>query len=92
MADTPPQSPADPRDGEPYYISSACPNCGTALILYDHLPDDQQRDSEALADPDFEDDDSGPWYDEWVCPNCRDGIHLDVPVTAYTSEPKSEIR
>lgn len=31
-----PRSPADPRpNGEPYYIDSDCPECGTALELFD---------------------------------------------------------
>lgn len=58
----PPETPADERDGEPYYISSDCSECDTELELYDP--------------------DSG-WNDEWWCPNCEDGIHLDVPESVY---------
>lgn len=54
----PPETPADERDGEPYYIDSDCPECGTILELYDP--------------------DSG-WNDEWWCPTCEDGIHMDWP-------------
>lgn len=60
----PPRSAADPRDGEPYYIESHCPECGTALVLFD--------------DP-AETPDDAIWHDEWICPHCCDGIRLDWP-------------
>lgn len=31
---TQPTRPADPRDGEPYYIDSDCPDCGHELVPY----------------------------------------------------------
>lgn len=58
-ADDAPRSAADPRPGgEPYYIDSDCPECGTPLVLYD--------------------EDSG-WNDEWTCPKCQGGLHMDWP-------------
>lgn len=60
-----PQSAADPRpNNEPYYIDTDCPDCGTDLVLYDK----------------FRDGDEGEiWHDEWICPECDDGIYLDIP-------------
>lgn len=55
-----PNSPADPRDGEPYYIDSECPDCGTELRQVEEA---RERG----------------WHDEWECPNCLDGIHMDWP-------------
>ena len=83
MADDAPQSPAEPRNGEPYYIDSQCPDCGTALKLYDSLSTDQLEGSEALGAPATDNDDV-VWHDEWVCPRCLDGIHLDVPEDVLT--------
>lgn len=57
---TQPVTPADPRDGEPYYIDSDCPDCGEALVPYGPAREDG-------------------WHDEWQCPNCDDGIHMDWP-------------
>lgn len=37
--------------------------CGTALVLYDE----------------YHDTDDPIWYDEWWCPDCNSGLHLDVP-------------
>lgn len=61
-----PESAADPRDGEPYYIDNECPNCGTELVLYQEWEDE-----------DYEDDEI--WHDEWWCPGCENGIHMDWP-------------
>jgi len=58
-----PECPADPRDGEPYYIDSECPDCGAELVLYDELVDT----------------DGETWHDEWMCPDCQSGIHMDWP-------------
>lgn len=59
-----PTSPSDPRpNDEPYYIDSECPDCGTELALYDELTDE----------------DGETWHDEWMCPECREGIHMDWP-------------
>lgn len=66
---TPPNSAADPRPGNrPYYIAPNCPKCGAALVLLDRL-----------QDPDASDDEV--WHDEWTCPNCQDGLHMDWPET-----------
>ena len=61
MSKTPPQSAADPRDGEPYYIDSDCPDCGSELVLFEEPATDEV------------------WHDEWTCPDCQDGIHMDWP-------------
>lgn len=37
--------------------------CGATLVQWD----------------DHYDTDREPWYDEWVCPNCEDGVHMDWP-------------
>jgi rubredoxin len=78
MEDEPPRSPGEPREGEPYYIDSECPECGSELILYDSLSEDQVGDSSDLSVSDAENKDE-VWHDEWCCPNCLDGIFLDVP-------------
>jgi hypothetical protein len=78
MTDEPPQSPSDPRDGEPYYIDSDCSECGSELVLYDSLTREQIDRSSELSAVNTDQGD-GVWHDEWVCPNCLDGIHLDVP-------------
>lgn len=65
-----PRSAADPRPGDrPFYIAPACPACGTALILAGLLETPPLRPAEL-------------WHDEWECPVCRDGIHLDWPEAA----------
>lgn len=64
---TPPSSPADPRpNNEPYYIDADCPECGTALVLYDEHHETGSSDETV-------------WHDEWVCPSCEDGLHVDWP-------------
>jgi hypothetical protein len=73
-----PTSPADPRpNDEPYYIDTECSECGTDLVLADELNDEVRRETDALADPEHTPDEI--WHDEWICPNCLDGIRLDVP-------------
>lgn len=64
-----PRSAADPRpNGEPFYIDSDCPDCGTPLVLVDHHDPCRHE---------------GPvWNDEWVCAECEDGVHLDWPQDA----------
>lgn len=78
IMEKPPQSAADPRDGEPYYIDSEC-DCGEELVLYDELSDKKKRQSDALSDPELEPDNDEIWHDERVCPECLDGIHMDWP-------------
>jgi len=73
-----PKSPAEPRNGEPYYIDARCPACSTNLVLYDSLTPDQFNDSAELGVPTTDSDDK-IWHDEWVCPRCLDGVHLDIP-------------
>lgn len=83
MSDEPPRSAADPRDGEPYYIDGECPDCGTDLVLYDEYLDvfDSQSESQTSADSPWEskETDGDWWHDEWYCPDCTDGIHMDWP-------------
>jgi len=81
MTDNAPKSPAEPRDGKPYYIDNQCPDCGTALVLYDSLSTNQLEGSEALGVSAIESNEE-VWHDEWVCPHCLDGIHLDMPEDA----------
>ena len=64
-----PTSAAHPRPGRPFYINSECPSCGRPLVLHDRLH----------ADSNLSDDQV--WHDEWVCPNCREGIWLDWPAS-----------
>lgn len=63
-------TPADARD-VPQYIDPNCPECNAALVLYDKFYGfvDDQEESEEIG--------TSIWYDEWVCPVCQDGIHLD---------------
>ena len=70
-----PQSPAQARPGgEPYYIGSKCPDCGSKLTLYDLLPDEAKKSINDLPNR------NAIWHDEWVCPECLDGIHMDWPL------------
>lgn len=75
-----PQSAADPRpNGEPYYIDTECPECGTDLVLSDeHRPTGDGTG--ALVAPEVWDERGETiWHDEWVCPECEDGLHMDLP-------------
>src|SRR5688500_13985864 len=66
MADLP-NSAADPRPGgRPAFIDPNCKACGTALVLHDSLREQPSPPDEV-------------WHDEWECPTCRDGLHLDRP-------------
>lgn len=77
-----PESPADPRpNDEPYYIDSECPECSTELIEYHEVPDEVREEETALAPSQDDTEESGPWHDEWICPECLDGIHMDWPPT-----------
>jgi hypothetical protein len=59
-----PRRPSDPRPlNRPFYIDKDCPECGTRLALLD----------------DVQDNDCESWYDEWICPECQDGVHMDWP-------------
>ena len=50
-------------------LNSDCPNRGASLVLLDLLerPDMPAREI---------------WYDKFICPDCHEGIHLDVPEVA----------
>lgn len=72
-----PQAPCHPRD-EPFYIDTECPDCGTELVLNDkHRPTGDG--SGARVAPEVWDERETVWYDEWVCPKCENGIHMDHP-------------
>ena len=59
-----PESAADPRpNNEPYFIDSSCPDCSEDLVLYDEYTEEGGE----------------VWYDEWICPSCDDGLHMDWP-------------
>ena len=67
-----PTSAAHPRPGgRPYYIAANCPTCSTPLVLYDRLDE-----RSPLADDQV-------WYDEWICPQCRDGVWMDWPESEW---------
>jgi hypothetical protein len=64
-------TPADPRPGgEPYYIDSVCPGCGTELVLED------KQGSEDVSEEEV-------WHDAWTCPNKQcsksEYVVLDAP-------------
>ena len=84
-----PRSPAEPRRGEPYYIDSNCDKCGSELVLYDSLDAADYEESDELTGPE---EDTKVWHDEWVCPNCLDGIHLDMPQVDFTEEGGDEFK
>lgn len=69
------RDPSEERES-PFFIDDECPDCDTELVLYDKLDDEKRAESDWLTDPEFYDGES-IWYDEWVCPNCLDGIILD---------------
>jgi hypothetical protein len=65
MITTVPLYSSDERPGnKPYYIDPRCDNCGDELVLLDEL---EGRMGEEV------------WHDEFTCPQCRDGIYLDLP-------------
>lgn len=74
-----PTSAADPRpNDEPYYIESTCPDCGTRLVLNDEHRPTGDGSGERVA-PEVWDEREVVWHDEWVCPECENGIHMDWP-------------
>lgn len=62
----PPASAADPRPGNRPYFIA--PDCATCGTGL-ILVDRDQPTSEV-------------WHDEWECPRCDDGVHLDWPESA----------
>lgn len=74
---------SEPRE-EPHYIDSNCDRCDAVLVLYDELPLKKFQDSDELGPPPG--DDEPIWYDEWVCPECLEGIRLDWPDNNYDEE------
>ncbi len=77
-------SAADPRGNEPFYVDPDCSTCGTRLVLLD-----VHRQSDVPVEP------GEIWHDEWWCPACEDGIHMDWPESAFerlTERSESEAR
>jgi ribosomal protein S27AE len=54
-----------PND-RPYYIKHTCDKCGDELVYADLLSMSNTSIDEI-------------WYDEFMCPNCRDGVYMDWP-------------
>ena len=66
MADGDPQRPADRRPGDvPYFIDAECA-CGEPLVYFEVV--DEGIDPDAVV-----------FYDEFTCPDCDNGVHLDWP-------------
>jgi predicted RNA-binding Zn-ribbon protein involved in translation (DUF1610 family) len=62
-----PRSAAQRRPHDrPYYIKQTCEKCGAELI-YTYLLCDSNKPKDEK------------WYDEFMCPNCRDGVYMDWP-------------
>ena len=62
-----PYSAADKRAGNsPAYIHDRCPICKEKLVLADLLDNPQASENEI-------------WHDEFICPNCQDGVYMDWP-------------
>lgn len=60
----------------PIHIKPHCEDCGTQLMLWDRY---HKREvyGEKYMDVQFTDDPI--FYDEWVCPVCKDGVRMDWP-------------
>lgn len=76
MSDKTSDSPID-RPTEPQHISSTCETCWSGLVLYSTLTRDKVEESSELSVKNFEAGSEG-YDDEWVCPECLDGIRLDM--------------
>jgi hypothetical protein len=64
MTNEKPNSPSDRRPyDEPFYIPKTCDTCGEKLVYSDSTANSA----------------NATWYDEFECPNCKDGIYLDWP-------------
>lgn len=69
---------SDPQQPtEPQHISSTCETCGSELVLYNTLSHDTVKAASNLSIANFDADSDG-YDDEWVCPECLDGIRLDM--------------
>lgn len=75
-----PESAAERRpNDEPYYLDSDCPDCGESLVYYHELPDSAFKESDYLCDVEHRPTEDEEWFDEFVCPDCLNGIHMDWP-------------
>ncbi|MFB6293794.1 MAG: hypothetical protein ABEH60_05990 [Halonotius sp.] len=70
-------NPGTQQPAEPEHISSTCETCGSALVLYSTLTRETVEAAPDLSVANFEADSDG-YDDEWVCPECLDGIRLDM--------------
>lgn len=62
-----PRSAAQRRPNDrPYYVKQTCDKCGADLV-YANLVNKSDILVEEI------------WYDEFMCPNCRDGVYMDWP-------------
>lgn len=86
----PPRSAADPRPGnKPYYISDKCEDCGAPLVLEDLL---RGVNGFILKAPRFRRAKLNPkdiWWDEWMCPVCRNGTWMDWPNSKFEELKKA---
>jgi hypothetical protein len=48
------------------------PTCGAPLVLLDSIEHPSGSESEI-------------WFDEWLCPQCRDGIVMDWPASEWAA-------
>jgi ribosomal protein S27AE len=63
-----PMSATDRRPNDiPHYIRQTCENCGTELIYADWVSKSNKPEDNI-------------WYDEFMCPICRDGVYMDWPM------------
>ena len=46
--------------------------CGAPLVLLDSIEHPSGSESEI-------------WFDEWLCPQCRDGIVMDWPASEWAA-------
>ena len=60
--------------GRPFWIDEECWSCGAELVYHDPNKCEMCEDDE-------------PWYDEFWCPSCRAGIHMDWPDETQTPPP-----
>lgn len=82
MSESKPESPAERRPGgTPYYIDEYCPDCGKTLVYLHVIANDTLDEEKAFVGPEYMPECRiwDPLYDEFVCPECLDGIHMDWP-------------
>jgi len=66
-----PRSAAEQRaNNKPAYIDPNCPECGSPLVLL-FILENPLKPTDKI------------WQDEFICPKCRDGIYLDLPIDQF---------